>query len=295
MKSLLLFASVCVHIALSSQTKTDIVKSIILNADHIQDGVKGINITVHYNFHFLDSIYPNDSVLKNVTFASKFKVHIEAFENNKNILAAMGHKSVATEKGNFHISSSTILMPSDINEDRTITIFIPYASLKLSPQKHTIKVKAWISGKDGLNKSHKSTARTQELEFTKPTTKIFEVSLDSLIADYFDTKGQAWDHSLFDSDAPDLDFSIYLSNVSVGNIYKGNSYFISFPQKPRVFRFVISENDDILLLLQDRDDVFDDEMATWKFTSRNMNSGTVYEQKQAKKNLRSFSFRCKVE
>lgn len=292
---LLIFCIVCFQVNLLAQDKPEIIKSISLSADHVEKGVRGINVTVSYNFQFLDSIYPADSILKDAVFASSFKIYLEIFENGKNVSAEMGHNSVTKENGHFYMRSGIILMQDEVSKDMKANIFIPYASLKLAPEKHTIKLKAWISGKDGLSKSHKSAAQLEELEFTKPATKIFEVAIDSLVVNYFDTRGQAWDRSLFGSDSPDLDFNVYVASVNVGNIYQEDRYFVSSPSTPWIFRFVISENDEVILSLQDRDNIFHDDIASWKFISGNMRPGINYEQNQAKNNMRSFSFRCKVE
>ena len=292
---LLIFCIVFFKVNLLAQDKPEIIKSISLIADHVEKGVRGINVTVSYNFQFLDSIYPADSILKDAVFASSFKIYLEIFENGKNVSADMGHNSVTKENGHFYMRSGIILMQDEVSKDMKADIFIPYASLKLTPEKHRIKLKAWISGKDGLSKSHKSAAQLKELEFTKPATKIFEVAIDSLVVNYFDTRGQAWDRSLFGSDSPDLDFNVYVASVNVGNIYKEDSYFVSSPSRPWIFRFVISENDEVILSLQDRDNIFHDDIASWKFISSNMRPGISYEQNQAKNNMRSFSFRCKVE
>jgi hypothetical protein len=67
-----------------------------------------------------------------------------------------------------------------------------------------------------------------------------------------------------------------------------------FSAKPRVFRFLISENDEVTVFLTDMDDVIHDPIASWRFDTSNMKEGTVYEQKEAKANMKAFSFKCKV-
>ena len=85
-----------------------------------------------------------------------------------------------------------------------------------------------------------------------------------------------------------------MGDLEVGNVHKGNAYKISFAGKPRVFRFLISENDEVTIYLSDTDDAFHDPIASWRFNSSNMKEGTVYQQKEAKSNMESFSFQCKI-
>ncbi|MNY23583.1 hypothetical protein D3C86_1572560 [compost metagenome] len=85
-----------------------------------------------------------------------------------------------------------------------------------------------------------------------------------------------------------------MGDLEVGNIHKGNAYFISFAEKPRVFRFLVSENDEVTVYLVDTDDTFHDPIASWRFNTSNMKEGTVYQQKEAKANMESFSFKCKT-
>ncbi|WP_430402522.1 hypothetical protein [Fluviicola sp.] len=85
-----------------------------------------------------------------------------------------------------------------------------------------------------------------------------------------------------------------MGDLEVGNIHKGNNYSISFSEKPRVFRFLVSENDEVTIFLTDTDDAFHDPIASWRFNTTNMKEGSVYEQKEAKQNMKAFSFKCKV-
>lgn len=109
-----------------------------------------------------------------------------------------------------------------------------------------------------------------------------------------DTHGQSWDYTLSGTNAPDLDFKVTLGDALIGMIHKGNSYFLTFPEKPRVFRFLISENDEVYLTLSDKDEYIDDPIASWRFNSTAMKLNSWYEQTEAKANLEDFHFRCRI-
>lgn len=280
---------------LYSQDLENIIQNIDVQTDYVQNGVKGLRISNTCDFNVLRKKYGNDSLMKIALRQSRFSYVMTFFQDTTQLEPAFGYQHPGKKKEylEFKIDCKPIL-----NDLKNITYpfvqFIPYASLKLPNGRQSIQVKYELNGKDGFNASYKQSTQSPDVTFMKPVTKIFECSLDSLVIKPFNAQGQAWDHSVFGTDAPDLDFSIIMGDLEVGNIHKGNSYYIAFPDKPRVFRFLISENDEVSIVLKDSDDVFHDPIASWRFDTANMKDNVTYQQKEAKTNMQAFSFRCKV-
>lgn len=282
------------HCALA-QNKENIIPEVSIQTDYVENGVKGFRIVTTCDYNVLRKKYATDSVLKRALTHSKFAFKLSIFQDTAQIKPAFGYQKVFGKSDFIEIRQTC--NPAYFESKPALvssTIFIPYAALKLKEGKQTLTVSADLNGKDGFNTVYKQNTRSAAFTFVKPLTKIFECSLDSLVVKTLDNNGQAWDHELFGTDAPDLDFSIKMGDLEVGNIHKGNDYSISFPEKPRVFRFLISENDEVTIFFTDTDDVFHDPIASWRFNTSNMQEGLVYEQKEAKQNLKAFSFKCKV-
>ena len=290
----LLFIVVSCH-SIMAQNNQNIISDIRVQTDFVENGVKGLRISVLCNYSVLRKKYQTDSMMDQALNQARFFYVLSLFQDSNQVKPAFGYQT-AFGKGDFveiKVKCNPLLAdPKSIMENTFL--FIPYAALKLKEGKHSLSVSADLNGKDGFNNVYRQNTRSAVFTFTKPLTKIFECSLDSLVVKPFDNQGQAWDHELFGTDAPDLDFSIKMGDLEVGNIHKGNNYFISFAAKPRVFRFLVSVNDEVTIFLTDTDDAFHDPIASWRFDTTNMKEGTVYQQKEAKENLTAFSFKCKV-
>lgn len=270
--------------------KDNIIRDIQVQTDFVENGVKGIRISVMCDYDVLRKKYDSDSLLNKALNTARFSYTLAILQDSNQVKQAFGYQT-AFGKSDF----VELKLRCNTQSGSEVTpLFIPYAALKLKEGKQSLSISADLTGKDGFNATYKQNTRSAIFTFEKPVTKIFECSLDSLVVKPFDNNGQAWDHELFGTDAPDLDFSIKMGDLEVGNIHKGNSYFISFPTKPRVFRFLVSENDEVTIFLTDIDDAFHDPIASWRFNTTNMKEGSVYEQKDAKQNMKSFSFKCKV-
>ena len=291
----LLFLTIFFSHSVLAQNKENIIQEVLVQTDYVENGVKGLRISASCDYTILRKKYATDSLLRVALEKSKFSFRVSMYQDSIQVKPAFGYQA-AFGKGEF----LEIKLPCNpvYSESKPVVVanvlFIPYAALKLKDGKQTLSVSVDLFGKDGFNSTYRQTTRSAVCSFSKPATKMFECSLDSLVVKSFDNNGQAWDHELFGTDAPDLDFSIKMGDVEVGNIHKGNNYFISFPTKPRVFRFLVSENDEVTIFLTDIDDAFHDPIASWHFNTTNMKDGVIYEQKEAKQNLKAFSFRCKV-
>jgi|GEM_PF-3334520 len=275
---------------LFAQNKENIIRDIQVQTDFVENGSKGIRISVTCDYGVLRKKYDNDSLLEKALSTARFSYTLAIFQDSNQVKQAFGYQ---TAFGKSDFVELKLRCNPQLGSEVT-PLFIPYAALKLKEGKQSLSISADLTGKDGFNATYKQTTRSAIFTFNKPITKIFECSLDSVVVKPFDNNGQAWDHELFGTDAPDLDFSIKMGDLEVGNIHKGNSYFIIFPTKPRVFRFLVSENDEVTIFFTDIDDAFHDPIASWRFNTSNMKEGTSYEQKDAKQNMKSFSFKCKV-
>jgi hypothetical protein len=294
--SLLIFLLTVVSVnTLFSQNKENIIQDIQVQTDFVENGAKGIRVSITYNYDVLRKKYNSDSLMEHALNTARFSYTLSIFQDSNQVKQAFGYQTVFVKSDFIEIKmrSNPVFLDSKLISESNI-LFIPYAALKLKEGKQSLSISTDLTGKDGFNATYKQNTRSAVFTFDKPITKIFECSLDSVVVKPFDNNGQAWDHELFGTDAPDLDFSIKMGDVEVGNIHKGNNYFIAFPTKPRVFRFLVSENDEVTISLTDIDDAFHDPIASWRFNTTNMKEGTVYEQKEAKQNMKSFSFKCKV-
>ncbi len=280
---------------LAAQTNENIIQNILIQADYVENGVKGIKVSNTCDFAVLRKKYANDSLLSIALAQSKFSYVLYITQDSTKIKPAFGFKFLAGRREHIEFKVDCKPVLADLNNlSKSYVQFIPYSALFLSEGKQNCVFSFDLNGKDGFNAVYRQNSSSAPLSFVKPPVKVFECSLDSLVVKPFNAQGQAWDHSVFGTDAPDLDFSILLGDLEVGNIHKGNNYAILFPERPRVFRFLISENDEVTLILKDTDDAFHDPIASWRFNSSNMKENVSYQQKEAKANLQAFSFKCMV-
>jgi hypothetical protein len=293
--SLLLFSPFIFDVSLFAQNnQSTLIQHIQVQQDFVEYGVKGIKLTTKIDLKSFQKKYSTDSLLNTALKTAKFSISLTIWKDSNLVTPAFGYAFLQGKNDFIVIKQPISLKNVEIDNSDCIT-FIPYAALKLPEGNQTLHFQADLTGKDGFNTTYKQQFISAPISFIKPLTKLFELSLDSIQVKPFDNKGQAWDHELFGADSPDLDFSIKMGSLEVGNIHKGNSYFISFTSKPRIFRFLVSENDEVMIFLIDTDEVFHDAIASWKFDTSNMKEAVSYQQKEAKANLEGFSFKCKVE
>lgn len=278
-----------------SQEEISMLKITSVKQDVVYKGAIGIQIECKYDYGFLKSKYPTDSLLSKSTRGAEFKLFTTVFSNKELVQPAYGYTSIKRTDGNMEMASnlSTPMGTTNLDNNSTI-IFIPYASLKLPSEQNEIYVHLRIQGKDSFGVKYQQKIKTETITFKKPPLRTFEFSLDSMTVNYIDYKGQAWDYSFSRGDAPDLDFNLFVGGTEVGNIHKGNSYSLNFAEKPRIFSFYVSANDEVWLYLVDEDTFFNDEIASWRFVTSSMKSGISYEQPEKKANLTSFQFSFKL-
>lgn len=281
---------------LFGQNESDLILNASTHIDHVENGAKGIIIAYQLNLDHIKQKYPNDSLQDIALKSIELKCRFTPWIIEKQVKPGYGFQNVNDKNGFFELSRSHFPTFEEIAKGKmNCKVFIPYSALKLTHEKQQINWKIDVNTKDGGNISYSKQIEKITETFIPPATQFFSLNLDSLIVNYFDTRGQSWDRSMFGSDAPDLDFTIYIGGISVGNIHKGNSYSIVFSDKPRIFKFAISENDEVYISFLDTDNLFHDEISSWKFDTSNMKKGVVYKQMEQKANLKDFSFSCKVD
>lgn len=291
--SLALFSSLVVF----AQKKPAVAfESVLLEKDIVVEGSKGIRITGKCNFLAYKANYNSDSLMMKAFLDNAFYLTITPMQKDSvNIKPALGHNAVFAEE---KVSTKLKMKPaSDDVKSGTITFswFVPYASLKLNAGEQDLAFSVLFYGKDGFNNVISGKYKTEKIAFQKPKTRTFEVQLDSLTVNTFDNNGELWDVSFSSKvDKPDLKWTILLGDKELGSIQKGNSSTINFGKKPRIFKFTISENDEVYIYLTDEDDFQDDPIANWKYNTSNMKDDVVYKQEEKKANLASFSFSCKA-
>lgn len=278
--------------AWTQQPKVQI-QDIVLQKDAVVKGAKGVQISGNCNFQAFSTVYNNDSLME-IAFDDAFYLTITPKIDSNEVEPAMGYNLVFPDK---KIAVKLKINPAtfELLKGKTpFTTFIPYAAFKLDAGSHELSFLFQFYGKDGFNNVVTGRAISPKLAFEKPKTRVFECKIDSLEVKQTDSKGQMWDPSLTSIDKPDLKFSFVLGDFRVNSINKHSSYKIDYTEKPLVFRFLISENDEVYFYLADEDELFDDPIANWKFNNTNMFDNVDYQQKQAKANLKGFSFTCKV-
>ena len=279
-----------------AQKATVTFPDLLLQKDVINNGVKGIKISGKCNFSAYKANYVSDSLMNKAFYDNAFYLTISPLlKDSSAIKPALGHNAVFSDD---KVSTKLKIKPT-IEEVKSGTTnfswFVPYASLKLNATDQTVIFSLQFYGKDGLNNVVSGKQITDKITFVKPKTRTFEVKLDSLTVNTLDNNGELWDVNFSSKvDKPDLEWSIMLGDKELGNIQKGNSSSINFGAKPRIFKFTISENDEVYIYLVDEDEFKDDPIANWKYNTSNMKAEVVYQQEEKKVNLSSFSFSCKA-
>lgn len=295
MKALLI---ICLLLSINSFAQKPNVKftDLLIQKDLVVKGSKGVKISGKCNFSSFKTTYTSDSLMNNAFFGNAFYLTIVPLQKDSSeIKPALGHNAVFADD---KVSTKLKIKPT-AEEVKSGTVdfswFVPYASLKLNAADQELIFSLLFYGKDGFNHVVSGKQISEKITFLKPKTRVFEVQLDSLTVNTLDNNGELWDVSFSSKvDKPDLEFTILLGDKELGNIQKGNSSSINFGKKPRIFKFTISENDEVYIYLVDEDDFNDDPIANWKYNTSNMKDDVVYKQEEKKVNLSSFGFSAKA-
>lgn len=276
--------------AFSSNLK--IINSISVEKDVEYEGAKGLSITYRYNFLPIEEENHNDTILKGAVFHLKTYV----LENSSFVEPANGYTSVKNTNGDIEFDLT--LMGSEITPskfDKKITQFIPYASLNLVSGNHNIQIKAILEGKDATGFFHEQILEKTDIQFTKPATKLFTMNIDYIELNTLNSKGHAWDYALFRTDAPDVGVTILVGNTVVWKSHVNDTYMFAVGLNSKNINFSISENDNIIVLVQDIDVMFHDFAAKWNFATKKKVDNQLYTYSKAGGNIKSCNLNFKLE
>ena len=294
MKKILSILSVLIGLNFTSYA-TDNLKIIGLvevKTDYTLDGVKGINITYRYNFLQLEEEHHNDTILKNASFS----VSAVLYENDKAIEPALGYQSIANATGDAEFSFDFLSTEMQASKfDKKKSLFIPYAALKLSQGNHVISVKTLFSGTDGTGEKQQQIKQTENISFSKPKTNTFTLNIDYIEATEKNAKGNVWDIALFRTDAPDVGVNVLVGDISVWKKNVNDSYMFAVGPNSKNIMLTISENDRVVLLIQDIDLIFHDFIAQLNFDTKKLKTNQVYMYDTPIGNIKSCSLNYKID
>ena len=269
-----------------------IISTIDVETDYMYEGAEGINITYKYSFLPLEEQNHNDTILKNATFG----INTVFFENGNAIKPAAGYKSLLNENGDASVNFT--FFGTELNASKFYklkSVFIPYAALNLPEGNHVLSVRGIFSGTDGAGVKHEQVIQKDNVSFNKPKTNVFTLNIDYIEANTLNSRGQAWDYAIFRTDAPDVGINVLVGKTSVWSSHVNDTYMFSVGPNSKDISFLISEKDNVNILVQDIDVMFHDFIAKWVFTTSDKKPGTLYSYNKAKGNIKSCNLTFKID
>jgi hypothetical protein len=262
-----------------------------IETDYISDGVKGINITYRYNFLPLEEENHNDTILSKASFS----ISAILYENNKAIEPALGYQSIANANGVAAFGFDFLSNEMQASKfDKKKSLFIPYAALKLAQGNHVISIKTLLSGTDGTGNKHEQKLVEENINFSKPKTNTFTLNIDYIEATEKNAKGNVWDIAFFRPDAPDVGVNVLVGDISVWKKNVNDTYMFALGPNSKNITFTISENDRVVLLIQDIDLIFHDFIGQLNFETKKLKTIQVYNYNTASGNIKSCSLNYKI-
>ncbi|MEO7308387.1 MAG: hypothetical protein ABIR78_04245 [Ferruginibacter sp.] len=237
-------------------------------------GVQGLQISYTYNFSSLGKQAYIDSIVKNAFYKIKTRIFIK----NEVVNPGYGYSRFRNIRNDFEMSS--YISSSDIKNvkaDKQLTVFIPYAALKLPDlTNYTATVKAELISTESLKDKQLQLIEQGNISFYKPETLTATVYVDSIEVNTLDSKGQAWDYSFYGKDYPDIDVAIKLSNNILWNKHINNKFLFVLNPSEKNYSFSISKNDKITVLIEDRDLLVSDLIEKFECVTTNKIKGEWY-------------------
>lgn len=276
---------------LAQSDEVKILSTIAVEKDYYVEEAKGLNIACKYNFLSLEEQHHDDTILIGATFYVTTRI----LENGVEISPAKGYASLIGESGTLMFS---IPLTGDKIEaskfSKSLEQFIPYASLAIPEGKHTLQVSVSISGKDATGKVWEDKRLTDEITIIKPPIKLVNFNIDYIEVNPLNAKGNAWDYSVFKTDAPDVDVSIMIGSVVVWKSHVNDTYLFSVGPYSRNISFTISQGDKVGVLIQDMDVMYHDFVAKWLFATNNKSDGVEYTYDKSKGNIKSCNLKFSI-
>lgn len=278
-----------------AQTPSVLFESVVIETDAMNMGSKGLNISGKCDLQDYRKTYPSDSLMVKAFWSNAFYLSISVLNQDSiAVKPAMGFAAAFPE--------DKICTKIKFNPNKLETLsgrlkfswFVPYAALKLDPANQEVTYSLSFSGKDGFNKEVSGKYSFTKVTFVKPRTRVCEVQLDSVRVNKFDVKGRVWDANIYAIDKPDLEWSISIGEKKVFNVRKENSYAMDYRLSPKVFKFLISEGDEVHVILVDIDEFLHDPVAYWSFNCTTIIENKIYKENQIGANVAALSFSYKA-
>lgn len=238
-------------------------------------GVQGLQISYHYNFSSLGKQSYIDSILR----VTNYRIKTRVFIKNEAITTDYGYSKFNNSKNEFEITRN--LSPLEIKNTKTdnqVTVFIPYAALKLPPlTNYTATVKAALLSTVEITDKQVQLIEQDNINFYKPETLVATVNVDSIEVTTLDSKGRAWDYSFFGKDYPDIGVFIKMADDVLWNKHINNSFLFVLKPNEKNYSFNISKNDRITLLLEDIDLLVNDFIGQFECETADKIKGQWYQ------------------
>ncbi|MBX7224440.1 MAG: hypothetical protein K1X55_00285 [Chitinophagales bacterium] len=259
-----------------------------IEKDYYVEGAKGINITYKYNFLSLEEQHHEDTILRGATFYLTTQI----LEDGMAVTPSKGYAS-SSDVLEFQIPLTGVQIEAS-KFSKTVVQFVPYASLNMSEGSHNIQVYTTVTGKDASGKQWRDSDTSGRISIVKPANKLFHLDIDYIELNTLNAKGNAWDYSIFKTDAPDVGVSVMIGNTVLWESQVNDTYMFSVGPNSRNIEFAISEGDKVGILIQDIDVMYHDFVAKWLFSTNDKKIGTGYTYDKSKGNIKScnlkFSF-----
>lgn len=280
---------------LFSQNAGVVYESVVVQRDFVHAGSKGFYVSGKCDIQSYRETYSTDSLMFKAFRDNTFYLTITPLQQDSLIIkSAIGYNTVFPDE---NIGTSIKWKPTryEVRAGKmNFSWFVPYAAMKLNAVSQEVTFRFKFSGKDGFNKDISAEYKTDKISFVKPKTRICEIQFDSLRVNARDVNGKVWDANISGIDKPDLDWSIFVGDKKINSLQKGNCLSMSCGEKPTVFKFTISEDDEIYINLVDEDEFIHDQIANWRYISAEMLENIAYKQEDLNTNVAAFSFSCKL-
>ncbi len=213
------------------------------------------------------------------------------------ISPAQGYQHLANQKNEIVFTRNLLRSESEASKiDKKVDVFVPYATLKLPALcNYSITAKAEVEMEIDMERKLIQAIANQHIAFYKPATHTASFVIDSIAVNTLDSRGRAWDHSLFTSDAPDMGVAITLANTIVWQKYFNNTYLFALPATANTISFAISEGDQVIFLIEDGDIMVSDLIANISFKSNEVKSGEWQQYTTTGGNVKACSIFFKID
>jgi hypothetical protein len=251
-QTMLLAITVLNVISIKAQTNdAKFITAVTVQKTDTKADVQGLKISYTYSFSPLGKQATIDSILKTTSFKIKTRIFIKEEAVNP----GYGYSKLSNVRNDFEITSR--LSGLDISNAKTgkqLTVFIPYAALKLPAlASYTATVKAAFFSTVDITDKQVQLFEQGNITFYKPETLVATVYIDSIEVNTLDAKGRAWDYSFFGKDYPDIGVTILLADNILWDKHRNNNFLFVLKPNEKSYAFSISKNDKITILIQDRD------------------------------------------